>query len=123
MKPQKHKSIKLGIFPLWVDLYIGGTLDQARQKFIKGDKTSYLTNLEWTQEGLNPCGKTVMNTSSNIIFMWLKESNVSVLAHEAVHVAFFAHEILGGLFTHEMHETCAYIVEHIVHEGTIRVGK
>lgn len=101
---------------MWVDVYIGGTLEQARDRFLKIVDIPELRET-WIPSKPMPVGRTFMHYDYNNVVMWLKDVNdVGVVAHEAVHVAFFANEKLGGLFDAQNHETCTYLVEHLVRE-------
>jgi hypothetical protein len=115
-KKQQHKSIKLGHFPLWLEVYIGGQItDVPVKRLIK--KFGISEDLEiWTTKETNANGRIFMSLDSQTIIMWVKSLDPAIIAHEAVHVAFFANERLGGLFTPESQESCTYLVEHIVRE-------
>lgn len=111
MKKLKHKSIKLGFLPVWVEMYIGGDLNSAIRHFNKKkifeieDPGKYISN-----------GRVYYNEKNQTLFLWLKKRDPSTAAHEAVHVAFFASDICGGLFNYDSQETCCYIVQYIVKE-------
>ena len=116
MKKQKHKTIKLGYFPIWLEVFVGGTLQEvpAKVKKLKIDIPGGLE--EWANETSCCRGRTFMHYDTRTAIMWLYKKDVPVIAHEAVHIAFFVNEKLGGIFNPESQESCCYLVEHIVRE-------
>lgn len=116
MKKQKHKTIKLGFFPIYVEAYIGGTTADAARHFKKNYHN--LHELEdWIKETeVQALGRTFMHFDYQTCLLWIKSKDPAVIAHEAVHIAFFTQQKLGGVFSVDQHETCTYMVEHIVRE-------
>lgn len=111
---QTTKDITFDVFPIAIECYIGGTLEEAIDKFCKGAKAVKKEDFDYSKP--EPSGRCFMHFDTQWIFMWFKKKDPAIIAHEATHAAFFMNHKLGGIFTGDAHETCCYIVEHIVRE-------
>lgn len=52
--------------------------------------------------------------SMEIPFIWLQEKNLSTIAHEAVHAAWFILDDVGVKISADNHEALTYLVSYII---------
>lgn len=109
----KHKRILLIPTPFWVDVFVGGTLEQVEETLNELLDSDIKIEMHDDDDALTAEIECRNKTSFLLV---LTDFTDHIIAHEASHVTWFLGKKIGLKWDHESQELQAYYIDYIVRE-------